>query len=525
MAIVSSIPGVSRGATRFMLAGQNISPYVDEMSLDISDTLGQGAGSGSGASARATTATFRSRLGPVSTAVGSGTPISSPQLVRNGELIIYDANGVAIFGGYAAKYTDATEKTTIYTKIDCYDYWQSLVRVTVNTAFSGQNDIQMIRALMSEYAPWVDLSLLPSTTGFAFTVKSFRNVTLQAAIQTITDVTGWLIWIDPLKRLHYVQPNQGSTAPFALSSAPDFRSSFQMKITDYEIDDNSAINRVYFYGGKKISNDFTQDLGPQANGNNTVFVLAYYPEVSSTGKVQVTVNGVQLVLGSALGTGDANTLISDGGTADALIDADAKTITMSTAPATLALVFAIYRYQLPLVTVLTDETSRKFFGGYLDGTISDETIFDIQQAVQRSRVLLLEQAYGLTSFKVDCWKAGIQVGQTIRVDDQVRHIHASFQVQVVHTTPLGYGQFKYEISLGAWNWNLVDIFKKSIQMATPQDSSSEDDSTSVVVQQAVIQAGVSDVWTKIPRAHGNYHAHATPLNDGQDGYAGFCSLG
>jgi hypothetical protein len=57
------------------LAGQDITQYVDQLSIDINDTLGQGGGAGSGPSTqgRASTFKFNTSLGPASLALGAGS--------------------------------------------------------------------------------------------------------------------------------------------------------------------------------------------------------------------------------------------------------------------------------------------------------------------------------------------------------------------------------------------------------------------------------------------------------------------
>src|SRR5262249_12000038 len=151
--------------------------------------------------------------------------------------------------------------------------------------FTAQTDIQIIKYLLTNYAPWVDQSLLPLTPAYTFTSFPVRSKSLLWALQKIVDTVGYQIFITPDKKAHYEAPFQASTAPFGLSSSPTFNTTQAYKVTDLTVDDTAAINRVIFFGGKHPSNDFIQDLSPQANGNNTTFVLAYYPKEATDGKV------------------------------------------------------------------------------------------------------------------------------------------------------------------------------------------------------------------------------------------------
>lgn len=519
-----AFPGISQGGVRVTLAGVDITSTIQEESIQIKDTLGQGAGSGSGASPRASTFSLLSSLGPAATAVGSGTPITTPQLVRNGELVIYDASGNRIFGGFLTKITDATEYTQTYTTLEGVDYFQTFSRTIVNEIYSGMTDVQIIVALLTKYAPWISLATMPSVAAMTFSSKNYRNKTLLDCLTDVIDSTGYQAWVDPYKQFHYVNPGQSSTAPFALSDRPDFRSSFQVGVDSYEIDDNAIINRVFFYGGRKPSNDFTQDISTQANGNNTTFVLAYYPRNASDGKVHVYKNGVELAVGFISGDKVSDKFKSAGGTADVLLNADAHTLTFDVAPATGATVLCKYRYELPLMVVLSSQPSVQYFGEFLDGTLSDETVVDVAIAVQRCKVLLLEQAFGLKTLKLRCWKAGLTSGMAIRIDHFVRGIHDTFIIQEVDTTPDGNGYFEYQVTLGAWNWNLVDVFNHLIQSAQPQDDATQEDTIPIDDQEQDESFHIGFSAVTITTNHGGYCAHASALGDGHDAYCGFSSI-
>ncbi len=174
------------------LAGQDITLHVDQLTVEIEDTLGQGSGAGSsgGTQGRAATIKFNTDLGPMNTAVGAGQAIpqrttspaivprifggpitglpiitlhADPSLVRQGEIVVIDASGAIVFGGFATKYTDTTTSVIgntrrNFTTVEGVDYSTSLQRTIVNETFVGQTDIQIIQFVMSKYAPWIDLT-------------------------------------------------------------------------------------------------------------------------------------------------------------------------------------------------------------------------------------------------------------------------------------------------------------------------------------------------------------------------------
>jgi len=539
------------------LAGQDITLHVDQLTVEIEDTLGQGSGAGSsgGTQGRAATIKFNTDLGPMNTAVGAGQAIpqrttspaivprifggpitglpiitlhADPSLVRQGEIVVTDASGAIVFGGFATKYTDTTTSVLgntrrNFTTVEGVDYSTSLQRTIVNETFVAQTDIQIIQFVMSKYAPWIDLTFLPTNASFIFAVKNFRNVSVEQVLQTIAGITGFIIFVDYQKFLRYVSPNSASSAPFNLSDQPDFVLTFPHAVTEFLLDDNSIINRVFFYGGTRTSNNFTQDVSTLANGNNTTFPLAYHPLVTTDGLYHVLVNGAEKVVGRANASGPANTLKSAGGLADVLIDQSADTATFDVAPAGGATVLVKYRYSFPLSLVITDEVSRKFFGGYFDGSISDNTIFDVTTAIQRSKVLLSQQSFGLVTLKIDTYQPGIQSGMLIHVVNAVRGINATYLVQNVVVDPYGSGKFIFHLTLGAWDWNLIDFLLK-LPAIVQQDTNPDEVTEFVVLQQLLANVQVRDAWTHASTTPGGYCAHASVLGDGHDAYPGFATI-
>lgn len=462
---------------------------------------------------------------------------NTPSLVRQGEIIVTNAAGQVIWGGYATKLTDITAAqagktvnlgvtTQNFTTINGVDYEGQLARVMVNVSYVGQTDVQIIQQVLQQYAPWISTDLLPATGTFIFPAQNFRQVSVLQVIQTVAGVTGYLVWVDFAKHIHYTAPNSAATAPFSVSDKPDFLTSFPHNVYSHVVDDNSAINRVTFYGGKENSGDFTQDVSPLANGNNTIFTLAYYPTPTSDGKFHALINGVEQVVGFATGEDTpANTFKSKGGLADALMDTGAHNITFDVAPPAGSTVLVKYQYQFPLTVVVTDETSHKFFGDpYLDGYISDSSVFSTAIAVQRCRVVLTQQSFGLTSLEIYCWQPGLQSGQLLQVTNSIRGINGIYLIQEVETVPLGAGNFVFQVTCGAWNWNLVDVIKKLTAGAAVSDQSQAENVSTLVVQTSSAKVSVSSAWIKKTETTGPYYARSTPVGDGHDAYPGFATI-
>lgn len=514
------------GGLRIMLAGQNISQYVAESSILIKTVLGQGAGSGTG-TGRSATIEFLAYLGPLYTAQGAGTPPTRPTLVRMGEIQVFDVNNNLLFGGYAAKFVDKTGLTAQSTcvKVEGYDYWQHLDRINTNIVVDGLTDLQVIQQAQQKYAPWLTLSL-PTTSNYLFSADNYRNLSMQKLLQKVANITGFQIWVTPDKVLHYSVPTNAPLSPFSLSDHPNFSTSYQFLVTDVQTDDTASVNRVFFYGGKIPSNDYTQDLSVFANGTNDTFPLAYYPRQSTDGKIHVKLNnGPDLVLGSATGTVNAkNKLKKNGGICDVLINYDAHTLIFNVPPPTGSKVTCKYRYELPQVTTLADYSSYQYYGMWLDSAVSDKAVVDRQEAIQRSRVILNEESRGLRTLKFTCWKPGLQVGQLIQIDHTVRNIHDRLVLQEIDIVPRGGGNYEYQCTAGSWNWNLVDAIKQSAQYAAPRDVTTGDSGTDIDAEECYDILGVADTVTHTTQTMGQFYARSTPSHDGHDAYPGFSSV-
>lgn len=530
------------------LAGQDITSHVDQLSIRIEDTLGQGSGAGSSGATqgRAATFHFNTDLGPMNSAVGAGTNVmgsNPPKLVRQGEVIITDATGLIIFGGYATKYNDSTTKQLglskqPFTEVAGIDYSTSLQRTMVNETFSSISDSAILRFLFQKYAPWVNLQYLPSTTAYLFPVKRFRNVSLEQAMQAVAGITGYLIYVDYQKNLRYVAPAVASSAPFSISDNPNFINSFPGAVTDFQVDDTSAINRVTFYGGTKLSNPFTQDISPFANGNNKTFPLAYSPSSLAGGGYLLTVNGVNQAVYVSTSAAPFGQFKSQGGSADALVDTSNKTVTFDVAPASGATVLFTYRYSFPLALRMTDENSHKFFGVYMDGYIQDGSTIDVFTAIQRAKVVLAQHSFGLTTLKIDAYHGSAQSGQIMQVVNTVRGINASYLIQNVEIEPYGGGNFVYHLTLGAWNWNIIDWMLKVGTLNAFSDPTQDEGVDTVDLQSLLSNFTLSTALKAAPKpayairglappvpisnaaTRWVFYARSSPVGDGHDAYPG-----
>jgi hypothetical protein len=443
----------------------------------------------------------------------------APSLVRQGKVQIYDASGNNIYTGFAAKLDDKTDKTKVYTEVECYDQWQDMDRVIVNKVYINQSDVAIIRDLFTSYAPQIDLSLVPTSGSFVFPDLKFREKSLQHAAQYVADTTGFQLYITPAGKLLYQPLTAAGNAPFSLTDTnPNGVTTAGLWVTEYTQDDNAIVNRVFVHGGNKLSSDFTQDISNQVTATNLIFTLAYVPHKASDGAIHVTANGVALVVGYA---NSSDALKSAGGTKDVLIDQDNHTATFSSVPATPLTVK--YRYYAPLIVVVTNAASFTYFGRYFDTEVNDSSIVDSPTALARARALLATQGFGLTHIVLGTRMAGLQAGMLVRIDHSVRNIHDTYQVQKVTYQAHGNGVYFYEVELGAWKWSIVDVLMWADRHGL--NDQTEDVSEDVInAQQLLANVAVTTSLTTSLRTGGGYYARTAPVGDGHDAYAGLFTI-
>jgi hypothetical protein len=445
-----------------------------------------------------------------------------PVLVRQGIVTIKDATNTAIFGGRLTHLEDASlqQSLTIRTKLSCYDYMQDLDSVEVNEVYTGHDDLYIIKDILTTYAPWIDQSSLPSVGTYTFGKRYVRAKSVKVALQKIAAVTGYLVWVSPDAVIHYTAPTDASQAPFGLSDTPDDSTTYGYDLANWTLDETAIINRVYFYGGVQESADFIQDLYPQYNGTtNKVMLLAYYPHNAADGSIHITKNGSDLVVGNPFSTGSDGSLIADGGTAEVLLNADAETLTFDVSVlSSVTTLTATYRYNTPLVVVVTDRSSYSFYGRYFDGKLDDSSVLDSTTAVQRARVLLAQQAYGLESLQIVTWQGGLMAGQLVSYVNSLRDVDTTYQVQRVQIDPLGAGYFQYTVDLGAWNWGLTDLVMATARRAGVQDDSTDETQDVITAEEVAESLLVTETWTTHSRTTGAYRWRTVAVGDGADAY-------
>jgi hypothetical protein len=115
------------------------------------------------------------------------------------------------------------------------------------------------------------------------------------------------------------------------------------------------------------------------------------------------------------------------------------------------------RREIPLRLRLTDIASFDFYGKWFDDFIYDPDLIDVETARLRGLAELALRSLGTTSVTLHVKEPGLHSGQQIHLVSGTFGIDGDFLIQRVGGDVQTYGRTTYQISLGVWNPDLIDI--------------------------------------------------------------------
>jgi hypothetical protein len=197
--------------------------------------------------------------------------------------------------------------------------------------------------------------------------------------------------------------------------------------------DVNMANVVYVFGGKGLSNPYTQKI--VADGQNTIYKLGSKPHRIDEGSD----GGIKVTIVKPDGTRFNQTIgimnLHQEEEFDVLLDFNEGTLRWRDEnkpkeyeDGTRDVIEAIYRYTYPIMVQLTDENSIRQYGGKFETTINDSSLNDIVAARELGRAILRDRAHpkGFGSCEVNV--PGLRAGQFITVDLPVYNTKGLFEI-------------------------------------------------------------------------------------------------
>lgn len=355
---------------------------------------------------------------------GNGTPTNDQ------EIIIYDAAGTKVFGGYILTTTISKKGMgAAVIAVQCVDYTRLLDKNLVHKSYLAATDKSIIEDIVATYCAGTGITTTNVLLGVTINQISFNYIQPSQALKKLSQLSAKNWYIDYNKDLHYF-PLTTNAAPYNITSSGN-----QFKDLKIKSDGSQLKNRVYVRGGTNLS-DATV-FSTKGDGAMKQFVL---PDKAHN--VSVTVDGVA----KTVGIKNVNTSGFDYylNFEEKYIEQDAGATVLGTGN-TLAVT---YQYDIPILIAQEDTASIAANGAH-EFAIFDKTITTTNAARDRAIAELTDYANNMIEGSFITLTTGFKSGQYININYSAYGVNANYIVQKVHATSIGGGYFEYTISVAS----------------------------------------------------------------------------
>lgn len=328
------------------------------------------------------------------------------------ELSITDG-ATTLFAGIVLKVKNATRGLKTEHQVTCKDWTHYLDRKLVTERYEDTTVEAIITDILSTY-----------TTGFtannvlaSISVDSiaFNRMTVTEAIERLAELTGYSWYVDYAKDVHFFAKST-EAAPFSLTAEGDNHVWDSLEV---EEDLSQLRNQIIVIGGEAKGNERTETY--VADGDQLQLPLANKFATLPT----VTVNGVAKTVGVDF--------LADEDDYDCFWSFQQKYIRFkeSTQPVASDKVAATGIPLFPIIVNVGNSVSIDEYGTY-EFKIRDDSIKSREQAIDRARVELKQDAETRVEGSFRTYESGLKSGQVISID--ANGISGDFLIQKVALT-------------------------------------------------------------------------------------------
>lgn len=332
----------------------------------------------------------------------------------------------------------------------------------VNAEYLAQSDSAIIDDFMNAAAPDIQDTTYVKTVRASLERQQYPRMTPREVLDALAEASGadWYVDEGPgpgaqKAYLHYYATEE-NTAPHSLSDAPDNAANFGYnRLVDTH--HAASANLIEVVGGEYLSTD--QTIYQQNDGRQTKVQLPFRCSAPvGQSSIQVWVNdgtdGAPNWTAKTVGTG----YIHDITDYDCLNFFQEKYLEFAVAPPELELAVKITcRYWIPLRQRVRDYVSYANYSRWMAYKIVDANITDKDTAKKRAKVELAKRASTQTSYTLTTMEPGLRSGQHVNLVNAARSLDDTFLIQRVATRFLGGGFASFNIELGLYNPDLIDI--------------------------------------------------------------------
>jgi hypothetical protein len=333
-------------------------------------------------------------------------------------------------------------------------------------------------------------------------------------------MTGYEWYVDYNKVLHYFAPEE-EVAPFALSDNPDNSSTYPYYDFSRAIDATRIANRVLVIGGYYRSDDTEFIL--EANGVETIIPLPYkkvHAPTTNPTRIQVWKNTGDDVtpvwVEQTVGLDNMDSLADY----DCLFNFGDSLLKFASAPAELKKSVKIKgRYVVPVVAQLRSDSSYVHYGRWYDKKIVDKDISSKEEAKDRAKAILSEQAFAKEIVRLRCMQPGLCSGQRLRLIHSILGIDRYYTIAKVRTIVMRGDHAEYIVEMAGSHPN-PDIIDNLVELNRKVDHSEIRDDEILNEYFELIESLTSDDGTPTATATGPRY-YVSPATSGDPIKAGF----
>ena len=351
-----------------------------------------------------------------------------------GHVVSVVDDGTTIFGGTIVKIRKRIKGVDILVyEVECKDYTHALDRLLIVKSYTDQTIKQIVDDLVTNH---FDSSITGTNVSSQATTTiekiSFDYARASDILTKLAEMIQFDWWVDFDKDLHFV-PKGTDGAPFDLA---DDTGTYEWKTLVLKEDDTQLRNTIYVKGGTYVGNTRTDDKVGEGDAELTLFNLSYiYAEKPVVKKAGVT-QTVGIEFTDELGVDGIEVVWNKLG----------RYIEFDVAPASGNDIEITGDPEIPLLLKLTSPGSVSSKGVY-EFKINDKNIKSITDARQRAQAELDAFADTLDEGGFRTKKAGLEAGQSIRIQSTIRGIDDNFIIRRVLTRFRSPGKLFYEINM------------------------------------------------------------------------------
>lgn len=418
------------------------------------------------------------------------------------EVAIYDgalSAATRIFGGSV---TDSSESEGEGAGRDfdvgCGDYGAYLDHVFIKAEYESTTDAAIIEDLFETYAMNYD----PTT--FVEAVRThekirFNRISLREIMDILAELAQGDWYVDYERRVHFFVA-EIPPAPHGLSDSPDMVTTFPYERMRIKTDGAGVINRVEVVGGNYLSDDATFYL--QGTGQDPIVKMPFKmhgPEAG--GALDVWRNdgseGSPSWTSMTVKVGHIDSL---GGANEVLHYFQEQNLEQQANWPALPNAIKIFgRYEVPLRARVRDQASFNHYKLWFDAVINNPDIVDKTNAKLAGKALIAKSALGRVDVSCRTREPGLRSGMRVPFTNANAGISGDEYMVQRAGAKIGAGGFViYDVKLGAYSPDLIDVFIKLARAAKSKPIWRDDEVLDELLEEADVLEFVETTHAPVP---------------------------